>query len=176
MKPAPVHLWNPPYCGEIDLIIKSDGTWVHEGAVIRRQKLIELFSSILTLGSDREFYLVSPHEKVRIKVEHHPFVIQKIDVEGEGSRQTVLLTTNVGETVAVGKGHLVEISLKSEFETTAPTIHIRNGLDALIDRKTFYRLVEIGQHKKHDNEDWFGIESASSFFPIIKSKDLDNSV
>ena len=83
MKPAPVHLWNPPYCGEIDLIIKSDGTWIHEGAVIRRQKLIELFSSILTLGSDREFYLVSPHEKVRIKVEHHPFVIQKIDIEGE---------------------------------------------------------------------------------------------
>ena len=164
MKPAPVHLWNPPYCGEIDLVIKSDGTWVHEGVVIRRQKLIELFSSILTLGSDKEFYLVSPQEKVRIKVDHHPFVIQKITVEGEGSSQTVLLTTNVGETVAVGEGHLVEISLKGEFETTAPTIHIRDGLVAQINRSVYYQLANLMVQKG----DRIGLWSSGTFYCFLK--------
>ena len=164
MKPAPVHLWNPPYCGEIDLIIKSDGTWIHEGAVIRRQKLIELFSSILTLGSDREFYLVSPHEKVRIKVENHPFVIQKIDIEGEGSRQTVLLTTNVGETVVVGEGHLIQISLEGEFVTTAPSVHIRDGLVAQINRSVYYQLANLMVQK----DDRIGIWSSGTFYCFEK--------
>ena len=160
MKPAPVHLWNPPYCGEMDLIIKSDGTWVHEGAAIRRQELVELFSSILTLGSDREFYLVSPHEKVKIKVENHPFVIQKIAVEGKGSTQTVLLTTNIGETVAVGEGNLIEISPDGEFEITAPTVHIRNGLVAQISRSVYYQLVNLMIQK----EDKVGIWSSGNFY------------
>ena len=82
----------------------------------------------------------------------------------------------MGDQVIANVENPIRVERDALSDEPSPYIHIRNGLEALIDRKTFYRLVEIGQHKKHDNEDWFGIVSASSFFPIIKSEDLDNSI
>ena len=97
MKPAPTHLWNPPFCGDMDLLIRKDGVWVHEGKPIKRRELVKLFASILCVDSDGDYYLVSPQEKVRIRVEKYPFVIQEMDVVGEGRYQSIYFTTNVGE-------------------------------------------------------------------------------
>ena len=162
----PVHLWDPPYCGEIDMEIRRDGTWFHEGTPIGRPAMVRLFSTILKREGDR-IYLVTPVEKVGIRVEDAPFVA--VDVETvDGS---LVFETNVGDPVTAGPDHAIRVETADDGEP-APYLHVRAGLDALIDRKTFYRLVELGYHAPHDGRDWFGVISAGTFFPIIPSSEL----
>jgi hypothetical protein len=134
-----------------------------------------LFSSILKI-EDGKYFLVTPIEKVGIKVDDAPFVavdFNEIEVTGE---RALKFETQVGDEVIASDKNPIRVVRDAVSDEPAPYIHIRNGLDALIDRKTFYRLIDIGQHKKYKNEDWFGIESASAFFPIIKSEELNNSI
>ncbi|GIT91672.1 hypothetical protein JANAI62_21290 [Jannaschia pagri] len=159
---APVHLWNPPYCGEIDIIIKRDGTWFHEGTPIGRPGLVKLFSSILKREGDRT-YLVTPVEKVGIQVEDAPFVAVDFEVE-DGA---ISFLTNVDETVTAGPEHPIRVVLAEDGEP-APYVEVRAGLEALIDRKSFYRLVEIGE----EEGGMFGLRSNGVFFPVIAADAL----
>ncbi|SFJ40629.1 DUF1285 domain-containing protein [Jannaschia pohangensis] len=158
----PVHLWDPPYCGEIDIVIKRDGTWIHEGTPIGRPGLVRLFASILKREGERHF-LVTPVEKVGIKVEDAPFVAQ--DFEAAGG--TITFSTNVGDTVAAGPDHPIRVVLAADGEPS-PYVEVRRGLEALIDRKTFYRLVDLG----HEEDGQFGVTSGGVFFPIIDAAAL----
>lgn len=133
--PAPVHLWNPPYCGEMDLVIRADGTWVHEGSPIGRPNMVRLFARILKREGDR-FYLVSPVEKVGIRVEDAPFLA----IDLEAGPDALTFVTNMGERVTAGPGHAIVV--RGTSEEPRPYLHVRAGLEALIDRKTFYRLAE----------------------------------
>lgn len=162
----PVHLWDPPYCGEIDMEIRRDGTWFHEGTPIGRPAMVRLFSSILKREGDR-IYLVTPVEKVGIRVHDAPFVA--VDVEPE--RGALVFETNVGDRVPAGPDHAIRVETGADGEPS-PYLHVRAGLEALIDRKTFYRLVELGEHRPHEGRSWFGVTSAGVFFPIIPSADL----
>ena len=171
----PVMNWNPPFCGDLDIRIARNGTWYYLGTPIGRFELVKLFSSILKI-EDGKYFLVTPIEKVGIKVDDAPFVavdFNEIEVIGE---KALKFETQVGDEVIASDKNPIRVVRDAVSDEPAPYIHIRNGLDALIDRKTFYRLIDIGQHKKYKNEDWFGIESASAFFPIIKSEDLNNSI
>ena len=173
--PAPVHLWNPPFCGNLDIRIARDGTWYYLGTPIGRFELVKLFSSILKI-EEGKYFLVTPVEKVGIKVDDAPFVavdFNQIKITGE---KALKFETQVGDEVVASVINPIRVERDAVSDEPAPYIHIRNGLDALIDRKTFYRLIDIGQHKKYESEDWFGIESASAFFPIIKSEELNNSI
>ncbi len=162
----PVHLWDPPFCGEIDMEIRRDGTWFYEGTPIGRPAMVRLFSTILRREGDR-IYLVTPVEKVGIRVEDAPFVA--VDVEEDGD--TLVFETNVGDRVAAGPDHAIRVEMAQDGEPS-PYIHVRAGLDALIDRKTFYRLVDLGEHRRHEAEDWFGVTSGGRFFPIIRTSEL----
>ena len=171
----PVMTWNPPFCGDLDIRIARNGTWFYLGTPIGRFELVKLFSSILKV-EDGKYFLVTPVEKVGIQVDDAPFIavdFNEIEINGE---RALKFETHVGDQVIANIENPIRVERDAISDEPAPYIHIRNGLEALIDRKTFYRLVEIGQHKKHGNENWFGIESASSFFPIIKSEDLDHSI
>lgn len=132
--PAPVHLWNPPYCGEMDLTICADGTWLHEGTPIGRPAMVRLFASILKREGDR-FYLVSPVEKIGIRVEDAPFLVTDADI----AQNVITFVTNMGERVTAGPDHAIII--RGTAEVPRPYVHVRGGLEALIDRKTFYRLA-----------------------------------
>ena len=162
----PVDKWNPPYCGEIDMEIRRDGTWFYEGTPIGRPALVRLFSTILKREGDR-IYLVTPVEKVGIRVEDAPFVA--VDVAPEGD--TLVFEINVGDRIAAGPDHAIRVETAEDGEP-APYLHVRAGLEALIDRKTFYRLVDLGNHASHEGSSWFGVTSAGRFFPIIPSSDL----
>ena len=167
----PVHLWNPPYCGEIDIVIKRDGTWFHEGTPIGRAPLVRLFSTILKREEGR-FYLVTPAEKVGIQVEDAPFVAVDAEVKNPGPGQTITFHTNVGDSVAAGSETPIRVARDPGTGEPAPYVIVRSGLEALIDRKTFYRLVEIGQHHDIKGVSWFGLWSGEQFFPIIPSAEL----
>lgn len=169
--PPPVHLWNPPFCGDLDMEIRRDGTWFYLGTPIGRHALVKLFSSILRKDGE-DYFLVTPVEKVGIRVVDAPFVAVDAEVSGKGAHQTITFTTNVEDFVTAGPDHPIRVERDPETGEPSPYVLIRRNLEALIDRKTFYRLVEIGQHREHEGRDWFGLWSGGQFFPVIASAEL----
>ena len=163
----PVHLWNPEFCGDLDMRIARDGTWFYLGTPIGRPELVRLFSTILKKEGDK-YFLVTPVEKVGITVDDAPFVAVDFDVSGLGRDQTLTFSTNVGDAALAGPEHPIRVVRDKETGEPSPYVHIRADLEALIDRKSFYRLVELGAH--HDG--WFGIWSSGEFFPVIPSDEL----
>ena len=169
--PAPVHLWNPPFCGDLDMRIARDGTWFHEGTPIGRPALVRLFANILKREGDA-YFLVTPVEKVGITVEDAPFVAVDFEVTNAGEAQALRFTTNVGDSVTAGPAHPLRVTRDPETGEPAPYIMVRAGLEALIDRKSFYRLVDLGEVMPHEGQDWFGIWSGGAFFPMILAAEL----
>lgn len=163
----PVHLWNPPFCGDIDMRIARDGTWFYEGTPIGRFQLARLFSTILKREDDK-YFLVTPVEKVGITVDDAPFVAVDFTAAGEGAEQKLRFETNMGDRVIADAENPIRVERDVETGEPSPYVHIRAGLEALIDRKSFYRLVDIGAH----HEDWFGLWSGGVFFRIIPSVEL----
>ncbi len=163
----PVHLWNPPFCGDIDMRIARDGTWFYQGTPIGRPGLVKLFSSILK-KEDGKYFLVTPVEKVGITVEDAPFVAQDFDQVGDGLR----FTTHVGDTATAGPDHPIRVERDPDTGEPSPYILIRTNLEALIDRKSFYRLVDLGEEDIVDGTAWFGVRSKGAFFPIIPAAEL----
>ena len=180
--PAPVHLWDPPFCGNIDMRICSDGTWMHEGRPIRRMAMVKLFASILKREGD-EYFLVTPVEKVRIQVEDTPFLAVAMDVHTSGGRvrrdtpevvsansavagaqapavsaQEIVFTTNVGEEIRLDSNHPLTVETGSggtgdQHGEPHPVIKVRTGLHALLSRAVFYRLVELAVSRVEDDEE-----------------------
>ena len=166
----PVHLWNPPFCGDLDMRIARDGTWFYLGTPIGRFELVKLFSSILK-REDGKYFLVTPVEKVGIIVDDAPFVAVDFDATGNGDEQVLSFSTHVGDTVVAGPDHPIRVMRDPQTGEPSPYVLIRADLEALIDRKSFYRLVELGAH----HEGWFGLWSSGQFFPVIPSQDLDGT-
>jgi hypothetical protein len=167
----PVHLWNPDFCGDLDMEIRRDGTWFYEGTPVGRKPLVRLFSTILKL-EDGKYFLVTPVEKVGIRVIDAPFVAFDVEAAGKGETQILHFTTNVGDTVTAGADHAIRVERSADGEPS-PYVHIRAGLEALIDRKSFYRLVDMGASHMVDGIDMFGVWSGGTFFPLIEMAELD---
>ncbi len=171
--PAPVHLWDPPYCGALDIRIGRDGTWFYLGTPIGRPELVRLFASILKREGDG-YFLVTPVEKVAITVDDAPFVAVDFEARGTGPAQMLDFKTNLGERVTAGPAHPIRVTRDPETGAPAPYVTVRAGLEALIDRKSFLRLVERGSHRvQDDGESWFGLWSGGRFFAMIASAELD---
>ncbi|WP_420861172.1 DUF1285 domain-containing protein [Algirhabdus cladophorae] len=169
--PPPVHLWNPPFCGDLDMRIARDGTWFYQGTPIGRPGLVKLFSSIIRKDGD-DYFLVTPVEKVGITVEDAPFVAIDFDLHGEGPDQKLVFHTQVDDTVTASADTPIRVVRDEATGEPSPYVLIRANLEALIDRKSFYRLVDLGVHHEVGGVDWFGIWSSGSFFPIIPSAEL----
>lgn len=153
----PVHLWNPPHCGEIDIVIKKDGLWFHEGTPIGREALVRLFSTVLRRDDDG-IYLVTPVEKLKITVEDAPFIAVRVDREGEVLR----FTTNVGDEVEAGPDNPIRVEMDEETGEPRPYLHVRRGLEALIARPVFYELVEMAA--EHDGA--MAVRSNGAWFTV----------
>lgn len=162
----PVHLWNPPFCGDLDMQIKRDGTWVHEGGTINRPEMVKMFSSILKL-EDGKYFLVTPVEKVGITVEDAPFVAVDIDAEGEGDAQALRFTTQVGDIVVADPSHPIRFATDPGTGDPATYVMVRAGLEARLDRKSFYRLVDLGIEQDVDGTAMFGVMSSGTFFALM---------
>ncbi|MFU8776492.1 MAG: DUF1285 domain-containing protein [Roseovarius sp.] len=163
----PVHLWNPPFCGDLDMRIARDGTWFYLGTPIGRPELVRLFSTILRRDGDA-YFLVTPVEKVGITVDDAPFVAVDFDAEGAGAAQILRFETNVGDQVTAGPEHPIRVTRDPDTGEPSPYVLVRANLEALIDRKSFYRLVDIGDR----HEGWFGLWSGGRFFPVIPEAEL----
>lgn len=147
--------------------IARDGTWFYQGTPIGRPGLVKLFSSILKKEGN-DFFLVTPVEKVGIVVDDAPFVAVDFEVKGRDENQVLTFTTQVGDTAVASDALPIRVVRDAATGEPSPYVLMRADLEALIDRKSFYRLVDLGAH--HDG--WFGIWSSGAFFPIIPSVEL----
>lgn len=165
--PAPVHLWNPDFCGDLDMRIARDGTWFYLGSPIGRMPLVKLFSSILKREGD-DYFLVTPVEKVGIKVDDVPFIAVDFEVS-EGP--LITFTTHVGDKVVLGPENPMRLEHNKKGEPT-PYLQVRANLEARLDRKSFYRLVDHAHVQTHMGERWLGVTSLKTFFPFIREAEL----
>jgi hypothetical protein len=159
----PVEAWNPDRCTEEgDFRIRADGVWFHEGSPIGREAMVRLFSSILRKDADGGTYLVTPGEKVRVKVEDAPFLAVRVDRHGEGAGQTLVFTTQVGDVVAMGPEHPLRVTFDRATGEPRPYVMVRGRLEARILRAPFYEMTAWADH----HEGRFGVWSGGAFFAL----------
>jgi hypothetical protein len=158
----PVHLWNPEYCGEMDMVIRRDGTWWHEGRRITRDRLTRLFSTILRKDEDGRHYLVTPVEKVPVEVETAPFLAIRVDRIERERGPGLVFTTNMGDLVAAGPERPLWTAPDPQGEGRLPFVRVRGALDALITRPVFYELAEMSETR----DGVVGVESEGAFFAL----------
>lgn len=163
--PPPVHLWDPPYCGEIDMRIAADGTWFYQKTPIGRPALVRLFASVLKREGDR-YFLVTPVEKCGISVDDAPFLATELNLEGEGATKTLCFTTNVGDDVRCGADHPLRFEPEIGTGGLKPYLHVRRDLWAKVTRALFYDLVELGEERDVDGVRMYGVVSGGQFFAM----------
>jgi hypothetical protein len=171
----PVHLWNPPFCGDIDMKIATDGTWFYLGTPIGRPALVRLFASVLRREDDG-YYLVTPVEKVRIKVEDVPFLAVEMQIEQRSSPPSagdqLIFRTNVDDVVACGSDHPLRFEREAGTGGLKPYLHVRGGLWARLTRALFYDLVARGEERVIDGERLFGVVSGDAFFAMARADEM----
>lgn len=170
---APVHLWDPPYCGDLDLRIAADGAWHYLGTPIGRPALVRLFASVLKRQGDA-YFLVTPVEKIGIRVDDTPFLAVEMRVQNEGGGRALDFRTNVDEWIACGPGHALQFA-RGAHDGLVPRLHVRhdepNGLWARVSRAVYYDLMALGEIRTWCGEDMFGIVSRGQFFPACAAQE-----
>jgi len=162
----PVHLWEPDYCGEMDMVIRGDGTWWHDGTQITRAPLVKLFSTILRRDADGETYLVTPVEKIKIKVERGHFLATRVDVDGAGENQRIFFKTNMEATIELGPDRPLRVDTDPQTLEPRPFIRVRGRLDAALTRAVFYELVEYAVELSTPEGVQLGVYARGQFFPL----------
>ncbi len=143
--PPPVERWNPPYCGDIGMEIRADGTWIYQKSPIGRIALVKLFASVLRKDEDGRHYLVTPAEKVDVRVADAPFLAVEMEVRGEGSARQLVFRTNVDDIVTCGPDHPLRFVEEPASGGLKPYLHVRGRLEALVTRALYYDLVELAE-------------------------------
>lgn len=169
---APVERWNPDFCGDLDMEIKQDGTWFYLGTPIGRMPLVQLFSTVLRKDEDGRTYLVTPVERVGIRVVDAPFIAVEMDVSGAGVEQTITFRTNVGDVVEAGPGHPLRFVDENETGGLKPYVLVRGRLEALVSRPVMYELVEHGEEIDIDGRTMFAVRSKGEVYPIMPAEKL----
>jgi hypothetical protein len=166
----PVHLWNPPFCGDLDMRIAADGTWFYMGTPIGRPALVRLFSTILK-REDGKHFLVTPVEKVGIRVDDAPFLAVEMQKENDNRGMLLRFRTNVDDWVNCDAAHRLRFEPAADGGLT-PYLHVRAGLWAKVTRALYYDLVDIGEERMVDGQEMFGVESAGEFFPMADAEQV----
>ncbi|MGH6799617.1 MAG: DUF1285 domain-containing protein [Roseiarcus sp.] len=168
---GPAPSWNPPDCGDIDMRIAADGTWFYCGSPIGRAPLVQLFASVMRREGDR-YVLVTPVEKVGIKVDDAPFLAVEMRVENEADGPRLTFRTNIEGMVTVDSEHPLRFE-RGASEGLKPYVRVRGDLWALVKRALFYDLVALGRTERVAKEDWFGVRSRGLFFPMCPASEIE---
>lgn len=169
----PVERWNPPFCGDLDMEIRADGTWFYLGTPIGRAPLVRLFSTVLRRDEDGRTYLVTPVEKVGIRVEDAPFVAVEMQQTVDGGQPVLTFRTNVGDVVRADADHPLRFAIQGENRELKPYLLVRSRLEALVSRAVMYDLVELGEVVDVGGVAMFAVRSGGQVFPIMPAEELD---
>ena len=157
----PVGKWNPDHCGDSEMRIARDGTWFHQGSPIGREAMVRLFSTILRRESDGSYVLVTPVEKLSIEVEDAPFLAVELKSEGEGRSRALAFRLNTGDLIAAGPGN--PLVIRETPDGPHPYLHVRGGLEALVNRSVYYELMNLALDEASDP---VGLWSNGAFYPL----------
>jgi uncharacterized protein len=166
----PVHLWNPPFCGDLDMRIASDGTWFYLGTPIGRPALVRLFSTILK-REDGKYFLVTPVEKVGIRVDDAPFLAVEMQKVNDERGRLLRFRTNVDDWVACDATHRLRFEAAADGGLT-PYLHVRADLWAKVTRAIYYDLVDMGEERMVDGRQMFGVASGGAFFAMADAEEV----
>ena len=169
--PPPVHLWNPPFCGDLDMRIATDGTWFYLKTPIGRPALVKLFASVLKREDDK-YFLVTPVEKCGIQVDDAPFLAVEMRAEDGPNGRTLNFRTNVDDWVACDREHTLRFEPEPDTGGLKPYLHVRRDLWAKVSRPLFYDLVELGEERDVDGERMFGVASGGEFFAMAPADSI----
>jgi hypothetical protein len=172
--PPPVHLWNPPFCGDIDMRIAADGSWHYQGSPIGRAAMVRLFASVLKREGDK-YFLVTPVEKLGIKVDDAPFLAVALETQNETPDRTLVFRTNVDEVVGCDSEHPLRFEEEAGTGGIKPYLHVRRDLWALVTRSLFLDLVALGEVRELDGRRLFGLVSAGQFCPMAPAEAVNAS-
>lgn len=162
----PVEEWHPPLCGDMPLVVASDGSWWHEGRPIERESLVRLFASILKREGD-DYFLVTPVEKWRIAVEEVPFRVVALEVFNRGEKtQALVFSTSVGDRVVAGADHPLRVCADLTSGEPAPYLLVRHNLEGKLTRSVFYQLADLAGPSRDTGEKRLGVVSQNHFFPL----------
>jgi hypothetical protein len=164
----PVHLWNPPFCGDLDMRIAGDGTWYYLGTPIGRPALVRLFSTVLK-REDGKYFLVTPVEKIGIRVDDVPFLAVEMQQDGEDADRILRFRTNVDDWVTCDADHPLRFEMAADGGLT-PYLHVRADLWAKVTRAIYYDLVELGEERIVDGREVFGVASGGEFFVMADAE------
>jgi hypothetical protein len=168
----PVEKWNPEYCGDIDMEIRADGTWFYMGTPIGRAPLVRLFSTVLRKDADGKTYLVTPVEKIGIRIEDAPFLAVEMHVENSGPDQVLTFRTNVGDVVSAGDDHPLRFETEEGSDGLKPYLHIRGRLEALVTRAVMYDLAALGETIYVGGKAMFAVRSGGAVFAVMPAEEL----
>ena len=171
----PVEKWNPPFCGDLDMEIRGDGTWFYLGTPIGRAALVQLFSSVLRKDEDGRTYLVTPVEKIGIRVEDAPFVGVEVDASRRGGEQVLTFRTNVGDVVEAGPENPLRFAIEAETGGLKPYLLVRGRLEALVNRAVTYELMALGEEIEVEGEPMFAVRSNGAVFAVMPMARLEAS-
>lgn len=169
----PVDRWEPEFCGDLDMEIRADGSWFYMGTPITRAPLVRLFSTVLRKDADGKTYLVTPVEKVAIRVEDAPFVAVEMSVSNGDGEPVLTFRTNVGDVVEAGADHALRFEIAGKNNELKPYLHVRGRLEALVSRAVMYELVALAESRQIDGVDMFSVASAGTVFPIMSMQQLE---
>ncbi len=161
--PPPVEKWNPPYCGDIGMEIRADGTWFYQKTPIGRMPLVKLFASVLRKDEDGRHYLVTPVEKVDVAVADAPFLAVEMEVRGTNEQQTLVFRTNVDDIVTCGPENPLRFAMEASSGGLKPYLLVRGRLEALVTRALYYDLVELAQEASDGS---LALISNGAMFPL----------
>lgn len=168
----PVDKWNPDFCGDLDMEIKADGTWFYMGTPIGRHALVKLFSSVLRKDEDGKTYLVTPVERIGIRVEDAHFIAVEMNASEVAGQQVITLRTNMDDVIEVGAENPLRFLIVEENEGVKPYVRVRGRLEAVLARPVMYELISYGEEIEVDGKLMFAVRSKGEIFPIMPADKL----
>ncbi|MEM7461768.1 MAG: DUF1285 domain-containing protein [Pseudomonadota bacterium] len=168
----PVERWDPPFCGDLDIVIKRDGTWFYMGTPIGRMPLVRLFSTVLRKDADGRTYLVTPVEKIGITVEDAPFIAVEMNASTRDGEQVLTFRTNTGDVVEAGPEHPLRYEIVPGNQGVKPYLLVRGRLEAVLARPVMYELIAHGEEFPVDGQMMFAVRSNGAVFPIMPAEEL----
>lgn len=193
----PLENWHPEQVTDMDLTIKANGEWWHEGGHMTRQSLVSLFATILWKEENNgavEYFLKTPVQKLRIQVEDAPLLINDVGIIEEQGKNWLEFTTTTGDVVRLDDEHPIGLRAytmkdsndnshfdksknREDNESTEsstqirPYMMVRNGLEALIGRNAFYHLTEIGELTEREGETILTLQSGDNAYTLSMPSD-----
>lgn len=162
----PLDEWQPALSGDMNIVIRADGSWWHEGQPFARPKVARLLATLLRLD-DEGYCLVTPVERWRINVEDLPLVA----VEADFYDGAWWFTTQFDDVVCLDAEHPLSVTLNPQGEPV-PQLPVRFGLAARLHRNVYYQLVEAAETRENvDGTTEIGLMSAGHWFALGQ---LDN--